>query len=470
MRILGLLFVLLAPIGLKAQLRLPVVFDDHMVIQRETTVPIWGWAHPSQPVIINVSWDTTTVRTKADNGTFWKTTIKTPVAGGPHTITIKAGNDVRTLEDVLSGEVWLASGQSNMEWSMNASADGKPMIDQINDPTIRLFNVPRSSAATLQIKGEGNWKLCNKESAGGFSAVAYFFGKKLNQKLNVPIGLINSSWGGTPAEVWLPKVVVEKDNELRQAAAKLNNEQPWSPVAPGVVFNSMINPLIPFRIAGALWYQGETNTAAPATYKKLMESLIVDWRKQFETDFPFYYVQIAPFSGYGGESGTLIREQQVKMLEIPKTGMVVISDLVDDVNDIHPKYKNTVGERLADIALADAYGKADIAYQSPLYKTMKIEKNKIRISFDYAPNGLQAKDGDLTEFLIAGEDQKFYPAKAKIDKGTVVVSAKEVKKPVAVRFAWANGSIPNLFSKEGLPVPSFRTDAWGSEGMVIGNR
>ncbi len=463
MRFVALLIVLFFSIGLQAQLRLPVIFDDHMVIQQQTTVPIWGWAHPSQKVTINVSWDTTTMRTQADNGTFWKSAIKSPAAGGPHTITIKAGNDVLTLQDVLSGEVWLASGQSNMEWSMNAAADGRPIVDQINDPNIRLFNVPRSSAGTLQIKGEGAWKVCNKETVGGFSAVAYFFGKKLNQNLNVPIGLINSSWGGTPAEVWVSKEVVEGNTELREAAATLDGDQPWAPVKPGVVFNSMINPLIPFRIAGALWYQGEANTSAPSTYKTLMESLINDWRTQFQTDFPFYYVQIAPFSGYDGQSGTLIREQQVKMLEIPKTGMVVISDLVEDVKDIHPKYKKTVGERLADIALADTYGQPGIIFRSPLYKSMKVEKNKIRITFDHAATGLQTKGGDLTEFLIAGEDQKFYPAKAKIDKGTVVVSAKEVKNPVAVRFGWNNGSIPNLFSKSGLPVPSFRTDSWDSD-------
>ncbi|HZI25651.1 MAG TPA: sialate O-acetylesterase, partial [Chryseolinea sp.] len=425
MQKLALLFLLLFSGELMAQLRLPVIFDDHMVIQRETTIPVWGWAHPSQKVTINVSWDTITMRTQADNGTFWKTSLKTPAAGGPHTITIKAGNEVRTLEDVLSGEVWLASGQSNMEWSMNASADGKPIIDQINDPNIRLFNVPRASASTLQVKGEGDWKVCTKENVGGFSAVAYFFGKELNKNLNVPIGLVNSSWGGTPAEVWMPKEVIENNAELRQAASKLNGDQPWAPVNPGVVFNSMINPLIPFKFAGALWYQGEANTSAPSTYKLLMENLISEWRKQFQTDFPFYFVQIAPFSGYGGESGTLIREQQVKMLEIPKTGMVVISDLVDDVADIHPKYKKTVGQRLANVALGNAYQKNGIVFQSPLYKSMKVEKNKIRVYFDHATNGLQARNGDPTEFLIAGEDQKFYPAKAKIDKGTIVVSAKE---------------------------------------------
>ena len=442
-----------------AQLRLPPVFDDHMVVQRNTTMPIWGWAHPSQPVTINFSWDTTTVKTNADNGTFWKTNISTPDAGGPHTITIRAGRDSLTLKDVLSGEVWLASGQSNMEWSMNASADGKLLVADINDPKIRLFHVPRSSAGSPQVRGEGEWKVCNKETVGGFSAVAYFFGKKLQENLNVPVGLINVSWGGTPAEVWLSSSVVENDEVLRDAAAKLNAEQPWAPVTPGVVFNSMLNPIIPFQIAGAIWYQGEANTASPDTYKLLMQSLITEWRKQFQTDLPFYYVQIAPYSGYSGESSIRVREQQLKMSTIPKTGMVVVTDLVEDVNDIHPKFKKTVGERLANFALADTYGKQGFAYQSPTFKSMSVEGKKIRITFDDASSGLQAK-GDLTQFMVAGEDQKFYQAKAKIDEGILVVSAKEVKNPVAVRFAWANGAIPNLFSNEGLPVPAFRSDTW----------
>ncbi|HEX6223607.1 MAG TPA: sialate O-acetylesterase [Chryseolinea sp.] len=460
MRLSALLFILFVTCELHAQIRLPAIFNDHMVIQQQTTLPIWGWAGPSQNVTIKVSWDTTTIRTKADNGTLWTASIKTPGAGGPHTITIKAGDHVRTLEDVLSGEVWLASGQSNMEWSMDAAADGKPLVGSINEPNIRLFHVPLASASTLQARGEGEWKLCDKENVGSFSAVAFFFGRKLNQNLNIPIGLINASWGGSPAEAWMPKEAVESNPQLVQSASKLNKEQPWAPVTPGVLFNAMINPLVPFQLGGAIWYQGEANTSAPDTYKMLMETLIKEWRRQFQSDFPFYYVQIAPFSGYGDNSGTLIREQQVKMLEIPKTGMAVISDQVDDVKDIHPQYKKTVGERLADIALSNVYGKQGIAHASPLYKSMKVEKNKIRIEFDNAPNGLAAKGGELSEFTIAGEDQKFYPAKARIEKGAVIVSAKEVKNPVAVRFGWTNGSIPNLFSKEGLPVPSFRTDDW----------
>jgi len=446
---------------LKAQLRLPGLFDSHMVIQQNATVPIWGWAQPLQEVVINVSWDTTTVRTKAANTTFWKTSLKSPAAGGPHTITITAGHDMMKLEDVMSGEVWICSGQSNMEWSMAAAGDGKTLVDQINDTGIRLFHVPKSAANTPQNRGEGSWTLCNSDGVRGFSAVGYFFGKKLNGELNVPIGLINASWGGTPAEVWLPSEDVNDSEDLKAAAAKQIDDKPWCPSRPGVVFNAMINPLIPFRIAGALWYQGEANTVAPYTYKALMETLIKDWREEFLFDFPFYYVQIAPFSGYGEvEKGTLIREQEVKMLQIPKTGMVVVSDLVDNVKDIHPQYKKPVGERLANLALADTYGKKGIDYQFPLYTSMKAEKKKIRIMFQHAEGGLYSRGGGPTEFMIAGEDHKFYPANAKIDGGAVIVWAKEVEHPVAVRFGWMNGSIPNLFNKAGLPVSSFRTDDW----------
>jgi sialate O-acetylesterase len=452
-----------ASLTITAQLRMPAIFGDHMVIQQNATVPIWGWAESTQDVKINVSWDTTTVKTKSNNTTFWKAALQSPSAGGPHSITIKAGGETLTIQDVLAGEVWLCSGQSNMEWSMAASGDGKQIMDKVNDATIRLFNIPNSSADQLQTRGEGSWQICNASSVSGFSAVGYFFGKKINEELKIPVGMINASWGGTPAEAWLPNEKVQADPALRASAEKLVDDKPWCPSRPGVVYNSMINPIIPFRLAGALWYQGETNTVAPFTYKKLMETLILDWRKKFLSELPFYYVQIAPFTYGPVEKGTLIREQEVKMLEIPKTGMVVISDHVDNVQDIHPQFKKPVGERLANVALAEAYGKPGIVYKNPLYQSMKVEKSKIRIQFQNVPSGLVARGGEPTEFLIAGEDQKFYPAKAKIDGATVVVSAKEVKAPVAVRFGWKNESIPNLFSKEGLPVSSFRTDDWPIE-------
>jgi sialate O-acetylesterase len=440
---------------------MPGLFSDHMVIQQNATVAIWGWSRPTQNVVVNVSWDTVTMRVKSANTTFWKTTIKTPPAGGPHTITIVAGNDRRDIKDVLSGEVWLCSGQSNMEWSMAASSDGKKVIDQVNDPQIRLFQVPQSAADTRQTRGEGVWTVCDKNTVAGFSAVGYYFGKKVNSTLNQPVGLINASWGGTPAEAWVPAETIEDNSALKQSATKLIDDKPWCPSRPAVVFNAMINPMLPYKLAGALWYQGESNTSAPSTYKQLMESLIGVWRKEFQTDFPFYYVQIAPYKGYGEvEKGTLIREQQVMMQSIPNTGMVVISDLVDDINDIHPKFKQPVGERLANVALSKTYGKSGLVYLSPQYASMKVEKKRLRLTFDNASDGLVTKNGAPTEFLIAGADHKFYPATAKIDGNTVVVSAKEVPEPVAVRYAWTNGSTGNLFGKSGLPVSSFRTDDW----------
>jgi sialate O-acetylesterase len=459
-KIIFLILFAIASSSVSAQLRLPAIYGDHMVIQQKAAVPIWGWAGATQNLMINVSWDTTTIRTKSDNTTFWKATLQSPPAGGPHSITIKAGNETITIQDVLSGEVWLCSGQSNMEWSMAASGDGKEVMKTVNDATIRLFDIPNSAADQLQSRGEGSWKVCNAASVEGFSAVGYFFGKKINQELNIPVGMINASWGGTPAEVWLPKEKVERDPELRSAAETQTDDRPWCPSKPGVVYNSMLAPIIPFRLAGALWYQGESNTAAPFTYKKLMQTLVLDWREKFLSDLPFYYVQIAPYTYGPVERGTLIREQEVKMLDIPKTGMVVISDHVDNVKDIHPQFKKPVGERLANIALAETYGKSGIVYKNPLYQSMKVEKGKIRVQFQNVPGGLISRGGEPTEFLIAGEDQKFYPAKAKIDGNSVVVSAKEVKTPVAVRFAWKNESIGNLFSKEGLPVSSFRTDNW----------
>lgn len=445
----------------QAQLRLPAIYSDHMVIQQNATVPIWGWSNSTQDVVIKVSWDTATIKTRSANTTFWKTAIRTPAASGPHQITIIAGNEKRIITDVLAGEVWLCSGQSNMEWSMAASGDGKTVMGEVNDSQIRLFDIPNAAAESRQEKGEGKWVVCDKNTVAGFSAVGYFFGKKVNDNLKQPVGLINASWGGTPAEAWVPAPLIEGNEALKQSAAKQIDDKPWCPSRPAVVFNAMINPLLPYRISGALWYQGEANTAAPATYKQLMETLITDWRKEFQSDFPFYFVQIAPFKGYGEiEKGTLIREQQVNMQSIPNTGMVVISDLVDNVNDIHPQFKKPVGERLANIALTKTYGKTGFAYQSPEYASMKVEKSRVKLSFSNAADGLIAKGGAPNEFLIAGADHKFFPATAKIEGSVVTVSAKEVKEPIAVRYAWSNGSIGNLFGKSGLPVSSFRTDDW----------
>lgn len=450
--------LLLIPATLLAQLRLPAIFGDHMVFQRNTDAPLWGWSYPGSEVAVTTSWDNEEVKTKASNTGTWKVDLRTPDAGGPFTVTIKSGS-ILTLQDVMVGEVWICSGQSNMEWSMNASADGKDDKASANFKDIRLFHAPKAGADYPQVIGEGVWKATTPETVAGFSAVGYYFGRRLHQELGVPVGLINVSWGGTPAEVWIPQERITVNNRLMAANGKQREDGRW-PSKPGVVYNAMIHPLMPFAIAGAIWYQGEGNTAAPLVYKDLMQELIESWRDGFEKEFPFYYVQIAPFNYGEVETGTLIREQQVKMLEIPNTGMVVISDHVEDVKDIHPRYKKPVGERLANLALTEAYSKSGIPSKSPVYKNMAVEKNKIRVWFDNAPNGLVSKGKEVTEFQIAGEDGKFVPARAKIDGSSVIVSSREVKKPVAVRFGWPNNSIPNLFSKEGLPVSCFRTDDW----------
>ncbi len=433
-----------------------------MVLQQQSNVDVWGWANPGEEITVVGSWDLKTeVKTKVLNTGSWKLSVKTPAAGGPHVLSIR-GVESLDINDVMIGEVWICSGQSNMEWGANSgSTDAIKDLPNSDIPAIRLFHVNKSAAGDPQVRGEGQWQLCNPETMKSFSAVGYFFGKKLHSDLKVPVGLINVSWGGTPAEVWTPEEKIEADPELKASNEKLIEDPRW-PKNPGVVYNAMIRPLVPFGIAGAIWYQGEGNTAAPDSYQKLMKAMIESWRKDFKKEFPFYYVQIAPFT-YGRKyEGALIREQQVKLLsQVPKTGMVIISDVVEDVKDIHPKFKKPVGDRLANYALGDAYKRPipKSAYQSPVYKSMTLEGSKIRISFMYGENGLITRGG-TNQFIIAGTDKKFYPATAVIDGNTVVVSAKEVKAPVSVRFCWDNASIPNLFNKEGLPVSCFRTDLW----------
>jgi sialate O-acetylesterase len=293
-----------------------------------------------------------------------------------------------------------------------------------------------------------------------FSAIGYFFGKNLQQRLNIPIGLINSNWGGTPAEVWTPNELVENDPALKTASQKLTLDGRW-PIVPGYTYNAMINPITNFEISGAIWYQGESNVGAYSTYKQLISTMIGSWRKAWQKDFPFYFVQIAPFSGYGNNNVcALLRETQTSCLSIPKTGMVVISDLVDDLTNIHPINKIDVALRLSNLALSDNYDITGPAYKFPMYKDMKSEKGKITIQFANVDNGLISKDKIISACYIAGEDHQFVPAIAKIEGSKLILWNKTIKVPVAVRFGFSNSAIPNLFSKEGLPVNLFRTDNW----------
>ncbi len=449
---------LLAMQPAKANVVLPAVFSNHMVLQQNAEVTVWGWAKPNEEVTVTGSWNNQPVKVKTGNLAKWQVKLKTPAAGGPYTMKVK-GYNALTVEDVLIGEVWLCSGQSNMEKTPGSGIDNKAEVEQANFPFIRLFTVANRTADHPQLDVVGKWVVCTPETAIEFSAVGFFFGKKLHQQLNVPVGLIHSSWGGTPGEVWVNADTIAADPVLAEAAAKLS-EVEWGPVKPGKAYNAMIAPLIPYKLAGVLWYQGESNTDNSQEYAQLLPALIRDWRSEWGSDFPFYFVQIGPWTyNQPGYSGVLLRDAQRQSLRVPNTGMAVISDLVGDATNLHPTNKKDVGLRLAYWALNKTYGMKDIPFSGPLYNHIKGEGNKVRVYFDYA-EGLTSKGGKPTMFEVAGPDRTFYPAVAKIDGETVVLKSKQVKHPVAVRFGWSNTANPNLVNKAGLPASSFRTDDW----------
>ncbi|MES1222836.1 MAG: sialate O-acetylesterase [Bacteroidota bacterium] len=443
-----------------SQIRLPAVLSSGMVMQQTDSAALWGWSQPAEKIFVTTSWNNHTDSTIANNGAKWKLKVKTPAAGGPYKIVIK-GSSIIELTDVLIGEVWVCSGQSNMEMNEQWGhlPDIKSELPNCATNNIRFFHIPKTTSAYPQDDCNAKWVNCDSNSLKTFSAVGYFFGKKLNKELNTPIGLINASWGGTPAEVWAPADVVNNDAELKASADKLESYA-WWPKTPGSTFNGMIAPLTDFSIAGAIWYQGEGNTAVSSTYGKLFTTMIDGWRNAWHKNLPFYYVQIAPFKYGTTNIGNLIREQQANVLSHENIGMAVVSDLVDDTTDIHPKNKHDVGYRLAGWALGETYHKTGLIYKSPVYKSIDIKKDKAIISFENAPTGLVAKDKKIAAIFIAGADKNFYPADAKIEGDKLIVWSKSVKEPVAVRFSFSNAAIGNLFSKEGLPVAPFRTDQW----------
>lgn len=449
----SILFFLLQNIN--ANISLPEIFSDNMVLQQKSDVVLWGWAKPSEKVTISASWLDSLVSVTGDTQGTWKITVKTPAAGGPYTISFKGQNEI-DLKNVLIGEVWLCSGQSNMEMSAEWGIDnGEEEIKNANYPEIRLFTVSTATSSYPQDHFAGSWSVCTPEHMKPFSAVGYFFARKLNKELGIPIGIINSSWGGTPAESWMPDETIRNDKFLSEAAAK-QKPVPWGPVEPARIYNAMISPMINFHIAGVLWYQGEANTVNGYAYKELLTALIGSWRNKWAYDFPFYYVQIAPYK-YGKElEGVIVRDAERKALDVPGTGMAVISDLCDTLN-IHPKNKQDAALRLANIALNRYYKKSIPEDSGPLYKSMAIDKNKAIITFDYS-EGLHTTGTKLNYFEIAGADKVFYPAEAKIKGQQVIVQSKNVKVPVAVRFAWKNTATPNLFNGANLPASCFVTE------------
>ena len=462
--ILSVVCLFVISLSVSANVRLPAIIGSHMVLQQNSKITIWGWSDPTENIKLKASWDTTTYKAEGSWGGKWNIELQTPNAGGPYTISINGNNNI-LLEDVMVGEVWICSGQSNMEMNVNWKLPYDDEVAKATNNKIRFFYIPKTTSEYPQEDVKAKWVVCTPDEMKNFSAAGYFFGKKLQEKLNLPVGLINANWGGTPAETWTPAEFVENDTVLKKAAAKLEQTQ-WWPIKPGYAYNAMVYPITDFSIAGAIWYQGESNVSAASTYTQLFTTMINSWRKAWNKNIPFYFAQIAPYAGYGDNSSSaFLREAQTKTLALENTGMILTSDLVDNINDIHPKLKKEVGERFADLALAETYHQQNIVYKIPMYKNMQVEKSKVRVYFTNADNGLTSK-GALTEFYVAGEDKVFKPAEAKIEKNSVVIWSKDVTKPVAVRFGFRNGATLNLYNKEGVPVNLFRTDDWPVDIIV----
>jgi sialate O-acetylesterase len=456
-KFLFILFMAFISNTVLANITLPNLFSDNIVLQRNSEVTIWGWASPKEEVTIKPSWDNREYKTKTNNQAKWEIKIKTPEAGGPFVISLKGYNEI-VLNNILIGEVWICSGQSNMEMSASWGIDnGEEAVKNAANPNIRFFSIPKLTATSPQDNVSGNWTACTPETMKYFSAAGYFFAKRLQEDLkNVPIGLIGSNWGGTPAEIWTPEEVIT-NNPVLLESAKTRKEEEYGPNQPGRAFNAMISPLVGFKIAGVIWYQGESNVGS-SVYDKTFSSLITSWRKLWKEDFPFYYVQIAPYQyGENHFGGVEIRNAQRKVLQqVPNTGMVVTSD-ISPVDDIHPKDKKSVGVRLANLALANSYNTSTDLVNGPLYKEFKIEKNKVLVYFEYA-EGLYCKDTKKLQFEIAAADNVFYPADASIKNNLVILKSKKVPHPVKVRFAWTNTAQSNLFNKANLPASSFLTE------------
>jgi sialate O-acetylesterase len=425
------------------------LFTDGAVLQQGIAVPVWGSASDGEKV--TVKFQNQTVSTTAMSGT-WMVHLKPLKPGGPFTMKISSKENTIELKDMLVGEVWVCSGQSNMAWPLKASEGADQVIAASGDPMLRLYTVPQSDVPVKDLAA--SWQACGPDTSGDFSAVGYFFGRDLRKALKVPVGLINSSVSGTPAEAWTSRRALKSYPELASIL-----ETPRGRFGrPTCLYNGMIAPLIPYAIRGAIWYQGEGNAWAAYQYRTLFPAMIKDWRDNWaQGDFPFLFVQLAPFGNIAVNAWPELREAQLlTFLNVPKTGMAVITD-VGEKEDIHPKKKEPVGGRLAIAARATAYGE-DIVFSGPIYKSMQIEGDREILSFDHIGGGLVAKDGDLTGFTIAGEDQNFVPAQAVIQGDKVAVWSPQSPKPVAVRYGWENFPVVNLFNKEGLPATPFRTD------------
>jgi sialate O-acetylesterase len=462
---LGVILVLFFSINASAQwaFRLPAIISNHAIFQQSTDVKLWGLAQSGSTVKISCSWNPKdTVKAEPHKDWTWEAIVKTPKAGGPYTITFISSTQKVVIKDVLIGEVWLCSGQSNMEYAFNweqGVLDAGDEVAKSANNELRFFQLSHQYSIFPQTNSDGEWKISSPETTPSMSIAGYFFGKTINKTLHVPVGLIASYWGGSSVQAWTPNEVYQQNEELKKLAEDTKPVN-WAPVEPSVIYNSMLYPLVNYKIAGAIWYQGEANTGEPQNYGKLFEGMITGWRKAFHNDFPFYFVQIAPWKGYWAISAALLREQQESTLKLPKTGMVVVGDLVDDITNIHPKIKKEVGMRLVNMALREQYGITDLQPYFPHFENFTVNKDKVNITI-HSIGKLSCKDKTINSFQLAGADKIFYPAIAVIGKnGTITLMSKQVQTPVASRYCFTNDGVPNLFDVNGLPLIPFRTDKW----------
>jgi sialate O-acetylesterase len=458
-------------IKIQANVTLPAFFSNGMVLQQQTEAAIWGWANANSTVQLTTSWNKKKYTSTAGADGKWKLKVSTPVAGGPYEITISNGTAV-TLKNILIGEVWLCSGQSNMEMPMKGFRDqpilgSNDAIFNSSNDNIRLYIVPRSVQRTPQdTSKQSPWKAAEPEAVSNFSATAYYFGRILYDKLKVPIGLVSISYGGSPVEAFMDAETLKAFPEIKTPSpadtAKLNNR------VATVLYNGMLHPFLGYTIKGCLWYQGESNNDRPKQYETLFPVFVEQIRQQTgQGNFPFYYCQIAPYNYNNGAAAGVINNnsaflrdaQRKALVKIPNSGMAVLMDVGEELN-IHPANKEKGSKRLAYMAMAGTYQYKGFASQSPAFDSLQVTGSIATIKFKNAPNGLTAFGQPLTQFEIAGADKVFRPATANIRNGTVVVSSPLVATPVAVRYAFKDFIVGELFSTEGFPVSSFRTDEW----------
>jgi sialate O-acetylesterase len=448
------------------------IFTDHMVLQQKADVAVWGWAKNNSLVTLIPSWDKKPYTVKTDAQGKWKLKITTPKAGGPYEISISDGK-VLTLKDVLIGEVWFCGGQSNMEMPMKGFKSqpvlgSNEMILKSANSQIRLYTVPRSSVTERQDNSKpSDWKVAGPEATSNFSATAYYFGKLLSEMLQVPVGLINNSYGGSTVEAWMSPELLTSFSEIK-IPSKTDSIKEVSRTAT-TLYNGMLYPVIGYGIRGAIWYQGESNQGRPDRYEDLFPAMVKEWRKVWGMgEFPFYYAQIAPYryvkswdmQSAGKLNSAFLRDAQRKsMVKIPNSGMAVLLDIGEE-RSIHPANKEKVGLRLAYLALGNTYDIKGFGYASPNYESMTVNNGVAAIRFTNVPNGLTSFGKPLGLFEIAGADKVFYPAKASVSGSTVNIASEAVPVPVAVRYAFKDFVIGDLYSNEGLPVSSFRTDDW----------